>query len=495
MAMSTSLSPIPADQFGPREARHLLMRAGFGGTPQELAQCHALGLDKAVDQLVDYNDIASDLEPADLDPDIIRNRTLEERQAFLLARSENDEKTLDKFRRERVAANAEDRRMHAQLQRWWLERMTQTPRPMEERLTLLWHSHFATQHRSVRDAYLMEKQNALFREHANGSFKELALGVVHDPAMIKYLNNDQNRKRKPNENLAREFMELFTLGEGHYSEDDIKQGARALTGYFYKDNTFTFNKGQHDDGDKLILGHHGPINGVSFVKILLKHQACANFVALKLYRHFVADVTDDWDLLDARTRQVIEAMAKQLRQSDFNIKPVLATLLRSRHFYDQAIVGKKIKSPVQVVVGTIRQTGAPLRDERGVAKAIGAMGQELFEPPSVAGWEGGRAWINTSTLFMRQNTCAYLISGSAPGKSFRKSEMNYDPMPLLNGLEVRSAQTVTKQLCDAMLGQHVPLVRRQPLINFMKDRDKGVTTDSVAALLMLITAMPEYQLC
>ncbi|MFK7788111.1 MAG: DUF1800 family protein, partial [Phycisphaeraceae bacterium] len=243
MPINASLSPIRDADFGPAQTRHLLSRAGYGVTPQGLKQWQAVSLNKAVDQLVDYDAVSlEDLEPADLDPDIIRPLTTEERRAFIKARRDKDLKAQNEFRRMRVAANAEDRRMHAALQRWWVERLAQTPRPTEERLTMLWHGHFATRHRDVRDAFLMQQQNAFFREHANGSFADLASGIVQDPAMIKFLNNDQNKKQRPNENLARELMELFTLGEGHYTEDDIKQGARALTGYHFDDNEFVLNE-------------------------------------------------------------------------------------------------------------------------------------------------------------------------------------------------------------------------------------------------------------
>lgn len=497
MALNTSLEPIPDDAFGPAQARHLMLRAGFGGTPRQITELQSLGLANAVDRLVDYADTPlGDLEPADLDPDVQRRPSREERMAFLKARKEKDRETLDKFRKQRVTANFEDRHMHAQLQRWWVQRMIQTPRPAEENLTLLWHNHFATRHRDIRDAYLMEQQNSFFRDNANGSFADLAAGIIRDPAMIKFLNNDKNHKRKPNENLARELMELFTLGEGYYTENDIKQGARALTGYHVDDNDFLFNKFAHDDGDKTILGKSGPINGDSFVKLLLAHEACSRYIALKLYLHFVADVPDDWDLLDSETRLVVQGLADELRRTGYELKPVLTRLFKSRHFYDAGVVGKKIKSPVQVVVGTARQAQTPMRDDRGLTLALKMMGQDLFEPPSVAGWEGGRAWINTSTLFLRQNTCTYLITGNAKGRGFKKSGLNYDPMPLLEGCgDKASAKAVTDHLCDALLGPHVPAARREPLVQFMNDRDKGVTADSVVALLLLITAMPEYQLC
>jgi uncharacterized protein (DUF1800 family) len=342
----------------------------------------------------------------------------------------------------------------------------------------------------------MQQQNEMFRAHANGSFADLARGIVRDPAMIRFLNNDRNNRRRPNENLARELMELFTLGEGYYSEDDIKEGARALTGYHVDDNDFRFARFAHDPDDKTILGQTDDFDGDSFVDLLLNQQACSRFIALKLYRHFVADVSDDWDLVPAANRAVVEAMAEQLRDNGYQIAPVLTRLFSSQHFYDPQIVGNKIKSPVQAVVGTARSLGTPTRNRRSLTQALSAMGQDLFEPPSVAGWEGGRSWINTSTLFIRQNTSVYQITGSSPNRDFRKDDMGYDPMPLLEGVtDKTSPQQVADHLIDALLGEHLPPIRREPLVRFMQQRSSGVTPDSVVGLLLLITAMPEYQLC
>jgi len=497
MPLNVSLNALSDRDFGNAQARHLLVRIGLGANPAEIRRVQRLGLEGAVRELVEYQQIdASALAAADTDPDIIRKPTAEELRELAEARRARDQGVLDKFQRQRVSAQGEDRRAHADLQEWWVARMIDTPRPAEENLTLLWHGHFASRHRDVRDTYLMQQQNQMFRDHANGSFAELARGIVRDPAMIKFLNNDRNNRQRPNENLARELMELFTLGEGHYSEDDIKAGARALTGYHVDDNDFVFRRALHDDGDKTILGRTADYDGDSFVELLLRQQACSRFIALKLYRHLVADVSDDWDLVPSEHRTVLEQMAEQLRENQYQLKPVLTTLLSSRHFYDPAIVGKKIKSPVQVVVGTARSLGTPTRDERGLARALSAMGQDLFEPPSVAGWEGGRAWINTSTIFLRQNTNVYQVTGSSPNRDFDKNDMAYDPMPLLQGCpDPTDAQKVTDHLVDALLGEHLSPTRREPLARFMRERSKGVTADSVVALLLLITAMPEYQLC
>ena len=163
--------------------------------------------------------------------------------------------------------------------------------------------------------------------------------------------------------------------------------------------------------------------------------------------------------------------------------------------FDPHIVGKKIKSPAHLTAGTVRTLDTPTRDERGLTRALGAMGQELFEPPSVAGWDGGRAWINTSTLLLRQNTCTYLITGKDPGGRWKRSDMDYDPLALLEGLDQRTPQRVVDHLCDAMLGPHVSAERRAPLVRFLEERQTGVTADTVTGLLLLITAMPEYQLC
>ncbi|MFI4859552.1 MAG: DUF1800 family protein [Phycisphaerales bacterium JB063] len=496
MPPNPSLSPIASRDFSPAFCWHLLSRAGFGGSPADVAQLHALGLEGAVRRLVQYQQVnLGELAPLDLDPDVIAPRTQEDRQALVQARRQGDRETIDRITRDANVARAEDRRMHLSLQEWWLERMVQTPRPMEEKLTLLWHSHFATRHRDIRDSYLMQQQNAMFREHANGSFADLAAGIVRDPAMIRFLNNDRNNARRPNENLARELMELFTLGEGQYTEADIREGARTLTGYTVDDNDFAFNRRAHDQGRKAILNEEGWWDGDDFVQLLLRQQACSRFIALKLYRHFVADVSDDWDLVPAHQQRVVDALAGVLRDEDYALAPVLERLLKSRHFYDPQIVGRKIKSPVQLLAGSVRALGTPLRETRGLTRALRAMGQDLFEPPSVAGWEGGRAWINTSTLLLRQNTCTYLITGKDPAGQWRRSDMDYDPLALFAGVSSPTPRQAVDHLCDALLGPHVSAQRRAPLYQFLESRSTGVTADTVTGLLLLITAMPEYQLC
>ncbi|MEO1237141.1 MAG: DUF1800 domain-containing protein [Planctomycetota bacterium] len=502
MAMNTSLSPIRDDRFDAAAARHLLWRVGYGGGWAEVQRLAGLGLDAAVDELVDYQAHATaDLPDPDLDPDVIRNATDEERRAAREARRNGEQAVLDQQRRDRMAARSKDRRMLGDLKRWWFERMVRTDRPAEDRLTLLWHGHFASSHRQVQDTYLMYRQHRLFRENANGSFADLARGVVRDPAMLKYLNNNRNNKRRPNENLARELMELFTLGVGNYTERDIKEGARALTGYHLDDHDFVFRENQHDPGPKTILGRTAAYDGDLFVERLLAEKACSKFIALKLYDHFVADVGDVYDDVPRERRHVIDNLAARLRRRGYQLRPVLTTLFKSQHFYDPAVVGKKIKDPSQLLVGTIRTLGTPPRDARALDQAMRSLGMEFFAPPTVDGWDGGRNWINTSTLFVRQNLTTYLISGRHQNKKFRPKNNGYDPASnrsaLGDGVDPTDPVAVTDRLLDTLVGSQVPPARRAPAHRFVADREPGkaLSKDGLIALLCLITAMPEYQLC
>lgn len=494
MPPSPSLSPIRPDAFGFAQARHLLQRAAFGGSYAQIRQLVEMGLDAAVESLVGYDGSPDVAEPG-LDPDLIRPPTEEERREMMAARRAGDEEKLEQLRDERQRRLNQDRRQFQSLRRWWLEVMLDTPAPLREKLTLLWHSHFATKYRNVQDAYLLYQQNVMFRTHAR-DFAALARGIVRDPAMLRFLNNDRNVARRPNENLARELMELFTLGEGNYSEADIKNGARSLTGYHVRDNDFQFNRRAHDGGQKTILGRSGAFDGDAFVDLLLKQKACAQHVALKLYRHFVADVPDRIEGVEGPSRLVINRLATMIEAKGFDLRPVLATLFKSEHFYDPSVVGQMIKSPAQLIVGTQAVLGTPRRDAGALSETLRAMGQALFDPPSVAGWEGGRGWINTSTLFIRQNAATYLITGKDPRRNdWRHGRMNYDATALLEGLPQRTPEAVVDRCVDLLLGPHVPAARREPLVRFLREREKGVTNDSVIALLLLITAMPEYQLC
>ncbi|MFA9479875.1 DUF1800 family protein [Phycisphaerales bacterium AB-hyl4] len=496
MAVNTSFSRLADDDFGPAQARHLLRRAAFGPEPGQSAKLVEIGLDAAVDQLVDYQTINWRLPNAQVDPDLMRPYTPEEQRRRQQARRAGDQDTLDRLIEERLRRLGQDRAMFHELQQWWLDVMLRTPRPLEENLTLLWHDHFATRHRNVRSTFQMYQQNMLFRQHANRSFADLAFGIVRDPAMLRFLDNNLNRRSNPNENLARELMELFTLGEGNYTEQDIKEAARALTGYHVDHNDFHFNQRAHDGGQKTILGRRTSFDGDTLVRHLLQQNASALFVAYKLYRHFVADVIPD----RATPTQVaaIRRLATLVRRNEYRLAPVLKTLFKSQHFYDAAIVGKKIKSPTQLAAGSVRMMNTPHRDAGALRATMEQLGQAYFDPPSVAGWDVGRAWVNTSTLFTRQNLCLYLLTGHPAVPRASRNSRPYDPMPLIAHLPEadRTPEKVINDLVDQLVGDHIPADRRTSLVRDLERRAGAtVRADALVPALVLITTMPEYQLC
>ena len=494
---------LRGDEWDYWTAQHLLNRAGFGGTPAEVRELTNMGLDGAVDYIVDYDGIETEPVRADaFDPDIMFPLSRDDRSRQRDARRTSDEATLSEFRRRRQEAQHADRRQMRDIQHWWLARMIETPRPLQEKMTLFWHGHFATSYRGIQDSYHMFQQNRLFRSHAVGNVKALSHGIIRDPAMLRYLNNDRNRKRKPNENLARELMELFTLGEGNgYTENDIRQGARALTGYTFHDDDFIDlgsrpYRRRHDSDPKTILGKTGNFDGDDFVELIFARRACSEFLCRKLYRYFVNDGPGE---PGRQRREFILGLARSLRDNAYQLRPVLKLLFRSAHFYDPSNIGSQIKSPIQLIVQAARSLGAPTRQLSVLTEAAGLMGQNLFYPPSVKGWEGGRIWINTSTLFVRQNTLVYMLTGRRlnrpPGTGDGAA---YDATHLVEHLRtpdgsLRVRDAVTYLLGISLAGSVHPQ-RVDRLVEFVEARGGRMDNAMLVALLALITAMPEYQL-
>jgi len=490
---SNLLRPLDRDAFGRREARHLLNRAGFGGSPQRVREIYALGLHDAVDSLVDFHTIDwpnAHVKADTFDPEIMRPMRMNERLALRRARQAGDEAALEQARMQRQQRQREDRRQMREIQKWWLQRMIDTPRPLEEKLTLFWHSHFATNYRAIEDSYHMFLQNQMFRKYGCGTFDQLAFNIIRDPAMLRYLNNNTNRKRAPNENLARELMELFVLGEGNgYTERDIKQGARALTGYTYRDDDFVFRKRWHDDGVKNILGQVGRWDGDDFVRIILNRRAASEFICYKLYQFFVKDVPGE---PDATTQQFVVDLAERFRESEYDIRETLRTMFLSQHFYDETNMAAKIKSPVQLVVEAIRTLNLSAANTDLLLRALDRMGQNLFFPPSVNGWDGGRAWINTSTLFIRQNTLVYLLTGGRRGALADLTPL-VDHVRDANG-RLDTEATVRELLAINLAGPpHEKRVRT--LVDFVNQHGGRMDNRMLAGLMTLIAALPEYQVC
>ncbi|MFO0828925.1 MAG: DUF1800 domain-containing protein [Phycisphaerales bacterium] len=492
------LHPLPEKGFDVWKAQHLLNRAGFGGSPADARALRDLGIAKAVDRLVDFDSIDADPAP-EWDRDIMRPPTAEELDVARRARAANDEATLARLQRERQDREMRDRGQLAEAQRWWMRRVIETGRPLEEKLTLFWHGHFATGYRTIEDSWHMIAQNGLFRANAAGNFATLVAAVVHDPAMLKYLDNDENRRNRPNENLARELMELFVLGEGNgYTETDIKEAARALTGYTFRDDQFSFDANEHDPTPKQVLGVRGALDGDDVVRILLRRQDASEFICLKLYRFFVNDAPGK---LDEQRRDVVKAMARELREAKYELRPMLKALFRSEHFYADANQGQVIKSPIQLIAQTIRSYRTPTRSLSTLVAAADLMGQQLFQPPNVKGWEGGRTWINTATYFVRQNIAIYLLTGRRPSHlDWAENADRFDATPLVADLKDATGGApdpvdLATFLLRFSLGTVPSPQRVDTIAGFLRSTAGAPENDRLIGGLALVTALPEYQLC
>jgi uncharacterized protein (DUF1800 family) len=389
------LTSLANDKWNYSTAAHLLNRAGFGGTPKEIERLASLGMEGAVASLVNYESIPDNTPNPDwAKPDPTRAERLR------AARDGDPAK-----KREIVQAEQRQQRQNAiDLKYWWLRRMADGPRPLQEKMTLFWHGHFATSMEKVRDAYLMWMQNDLFRKQATGNWRELLIAMAKDPAMLVWLDQAQSRREHPNENFAREVMELFTLGEGHYAEKDITEAARAYTGWSYDrpDQEFIERPRIHDDGVKTFLGRTGNFRGEDILGIIVEQPQAARFISQKLWNFFASDDSSD---------ELIAALAEVFRKSGNNFKPLLTAMFQSEEFYADSVVRNQVKSPVQWLVGSVRMLE---RDLPGPFICYGLtrnLGQDLFAPPNVKGWDGGLTWITTNNLLARYNEAAILVQG------------------------------------------------------------------------------------
>ena len=300
-----------------------------------------------------------------------------------------------------------------ELRGWWLYAMLHTLHQLREKTTLFWHNHFVSSIAKVHRAELMFKQNRLLRQHALGKFGPFLLAVSKDPAMLVYLDSNSNVKGRPNENYAREVMELFSLGVGNYTEQDIREAARAFTGWHSDGDEFEFEPALHDEGPKTVFGKTGNWNGDDVVRFCLEKDCTARFLVRKFYRSFVGEVHDPPDAL-------LEPLASQFRKSDYDVAALLATMLGSRHFFSVHAYRQRIKSPVEFAVGTlVAATSRSALDEGRVAQEalinrVDGMGQSLFAPPNVKGWPGGKNWLNTSTVLARHNFALDIASADLP---------------------------------------------------------------------------------
>jgi uncharacterized protein (DUF1800 family) len=466
--------PTDQDPFDDVKAAHLLNRAGFGGTPSEVSQIGKLGPASAASALLDFPDKTADEQNQKDVPDMSAivgyPKSFRELRDMFAGKSEQERQQLQKMvQKANVQADAADLN-------WWLRRMAYGPHPLQEKLTLFWHGHFTTSARDERMALLMWEQQELLRKMAAGDFGQFVRAISRDPAMLDYLNNTQNHKGHPNENYARELMELFTLGIGNYTEDDVKESARAFTGWTHDGDQFSFNRRQHDDGSKTFLGKTGNFDGDDIITIILAQPACPKFVASEIFSYFVYD-----DLEEG----LPDSLGQTFAAGNLQVRALMQTILTSRAFYSSKAIGAQIKSPIQLVIGTCRLLGIDVPPVQMLRGPLNNMGQMPLLPPNVKGWPGGRQWINASTLFSRYNTAVFLASGKAPGNTQAlQSALSVDP----GGPD---------KLVDAwvrrLIGRPIDSSQRDVLLDAAKTSG---TPDQVARhVVQLIVSMPEYQLC
>jgi len=408
-AWKDDLAPLPAAEWSYDRAAHLLAHAGFGGTPEDIQALADLGVDAAVERLVHYErqptpKLEPFVESGLWDPSLATfpdsrpeatERAEEQGASMGIAVKPAGNRALqpvsDRFFYWLRATMLETRRLGY----WWANRMLATTHPLEEKMALLWHGHFATHENKVRDYRKMQQQIELFERYATGNLRDLTIEVARNPAMLYFLDAQFNVKGAPNENFAREVMELFTMGVGNYTENDVRECARAFTGWYFDDLEFKVDADKHDAASKTFLGRSGKLDGVDVLEIIFEQPVTAEFLAGKIYRFLVRDELSP--ALRAR-------LGKVLRDADFELKPLLTAILRSKDFYSAASYGGHIKAPVEHFVAMMKHLGAgSIPGVPDFNQSTIAMGQHLLNPPSVAGWAGDRAWITPNLLIARGN--------------------------------------------------------------------------------------------
>jgi len=363
-----------------RQLRHLWARAGFGMRFEDLANLQNVSISHAVKSVFKEgtNDGPIDIVKGDTDYSAIMKGDMLARKMFL----------------------QEQRQQEKDLNIAWINRMSSTNAPLQEKMTLFWHNHFACR---SNNALFAQQLNNIHRANALGNFRTLLFQVAESPAMLQFLNNQQNQKGHPNENFARELMELFTIGRGNYTEQDVKESARAFTGYgFNKSGEFVTRKFLHDDGSKTFMGKTGNFTGEDIMNALLESRETARFISNKLYKYLVNEIPDPAH---------VDAMADVFYNASYEIKPLLEFVFKADWFYDDKNTGNLVKAPVEFLVGLNRQFYITYQRPEVLLQFQRVLGQVLFYPPNVAGWPGGRNWIDSSSLMFRMKIPSTLLNG------------------------------------------------------------------------------------
>lgn len=471
--------PTARGAWTAREAAHLARRAGFGATPTELARLVELGRAGAVREFTEYPEVDEELE----------------------ARIAHTGDTLANVESENVFEMAERAR------EWWLFRMASGNHPLQEKLALLWHDHFACQFSKLLRGPLYFGQNAMFRRLGSSSFRDLLRGVASDPAMLVFLDNRVNKKDNPNENWGRELLELFTLGVDRYSQTDVYEAARIFTGWSTPTkNTaeFIFNADDHDEGDKVLLGETiqgragdtGIEEGWEALDIILKREDCATFIASKLYLWFVSHEPH---------ADRIEELALVLRKNGLSIREALRSMFNADWFYGEDVMLSRYKNPVEWVISAVRLLGMQNTYLLNLRDAVRVTGMNLFEPPSVAGWDHGTAWINSGTIVSRFNLALQLSEVPNSRRQVAgRAAMNLGalaPEPANGGENLGG---MVEALATRLLQEPLPAASKEAVAQALEDEASFLPTDMeprkrhralTRAAIHLLLVSPEFALC
>ncbi|MCK8521875.1 DUF1800 domain-containing protein [Aquimarina sp. D1M17] len=463
-------------QLSEKEIQHLYWRAGFGILPQELKIVRRLSKNEIIERIFDQS---SSTAPLSMNFGILVKNKKD--------LSQEERRKLRKLRNSKMT----------ELNTLWVQRLIDTNEVLREKITLFFHDHFAVRLKTPRACIQL---NNVIREHALGNFGTMLMAVSKSPAMLIFLNNRQNREDHPNENFAREVMELFTLGRDNgYTEHDIKEAARAFTGWnFNRDGDFVFRKVHHDYGTKTILGTTGNYNGEDVIKILLENKQTAKYICAKLYAYFVNDIPN---------HRHIDELATSFYESNYDLTTVLKTLFKSTWFYDLKNIGVKIKSPIELLVGLSRPLKVGYKDPKVLLYLQRKLNQMLFFPPNVAGWPGGKAWIDNSTLMLRLKLASLILNsgviewqdkGDMPeGVLMIRQEM-YSKMKSKLQKKVQATPSWTEFLNQLEKKDKNALVQFIIQPSLSRAAQKTVSelhhTDTKNFIIELMS-LPEYQLC
>ena len=454
------------------QIKHLFSRAAFGQSYSEFRKASRSSAQKAVKLLLRQ---AENIQP------------LGEIKELLQPRLPLKELPEEETREYLKLRNKQEQSVNIA----WIKRMSETDSPLLEKMTLFWHGHFACR---INNGFYLQQLNNVHRKNALGNFRTMLLEVSKAPAMLSFLNNQQNRKGRPNENFARELMELFTLGLGNYTEKDIKEAARAFTGWQYKNETgaFFFNEKQHDNNSKTFFGKTGNLGGEDIIDLILAKKETAHFISQKLYKFFVNDTPD---------AAHVNELSELFYSSGYEIRPVVEKMLTSDWFYDSANTGNKIKSPVEFLAGMNRLFNIKYENPQVLLQFQRSLGQAVFYPPNVAGWPGGQNWIDSSSLLTRLKLPSTILNGGIieSGKADPEDEA------LLSALKKQRYNTEnrvkTKPDWDLFLNEISENISLEELAYFLLSPNIGtgklasIDRGSIKDMTIQLISMPEYQLC